>query len=296
MRLYLVDSSIYIFKAWYARRPDQVNLLQQPNQAFIGFTDFVYRLLTERAPMRLVFAFDLGGQHSQRKKLYSNYKANRSSLPEEFRRQFAWCQQWVESLGIASASSEGWEADDVIGSLAALHRSPELPIVILSADKDLTQLVREGDLWCRFFDDIRLDYRAIVKKFGVKPEQIAEQLALTGDKVDNIPGIPQVGLKTAANLLRKFGTLANLRDNLDQVSSMKFRYAGQVQQSLIEHQDSLDLSAQLTRINCDLEEMRAVNIERQPPDKRALSDMMEAQAMDAVRREQWRVYLETQPG
>ena len=113
MRLYLVDSSIFIFKAWYARVPEQVNIRQQSNQAFIGFSDFVYRLLTEQAPSKLVFAFDESLKRSQRKSLYPQYKANRSPTPVELKRQFGWCQQWVDLLGIATVSSDRWEADDL---------------------------------------------------------------------------------------------------------------------------------------------------------------------------------------
>jgi 5'-3' exonuclease len=292
MRLYLIDSSIFIFKAWYAPVPEQVNIHQQSNQAFIGFSDFVYRLLTEKAPSKLVFAFDESLKQSQRKSVYPQYKANRSPAPIELKRQFGWCQQWIDLLGITKVSSDSWEADDLIGTLAALHRSPELSIAILTADKDLTQLIREGDLWWTFFGDKKLDYRGVVKKFGVKPEQIADQLALAGDKVDNIPGIPHVGVKTAANLLRKFGTLEKLRQNLTEVGSMKFRYAGKVQQSLIEHESVLDISSRLTRINCEVEAMREVDIERRKPDKIRLEEMMHEQAMDPVRQQKWDAYLE----
>ena len=294
MRLYLVDSSIFIFKAWFAPVPEQVNLSQQSNQAFIGFSDFVFRLLSERAPRKLVFAFDESLKQSQRKSVYPQYKANRSPAPIELKRQFGWCQQWIELLGISKVSSDSWEADDLIGTLATLHRSSELPIVILSADKDLTQLIREGDLWWTFFADKKLDYRGIIKKFGVKPEQIADQLALAGDKVDNIPGIPHIGVKTAANLLRKFGTLENLRQNLTEVGRMKFRYAGRVQQSLIENESILDISSRLTRINCEVEAMREVDIERKTPDRIQLEQMMIDQAMDSVRRGKWQTYLDAQ--
>ena len=294
MRLYLVDSSIFIFKAWFAPVPEQVNLSQQSNQAFIGFSDFVFRLLSERAPRKLVFAFDESLKQSQRKSVYPQYKANRSPAPIELKRQFGWCQQWIELLGISKVSSDSWEADDLIGTLATLHRSSELPIVILSADKDLTQLIREGDLWWTFFADKKLDYRGIVKKFGVKPEQIADQLALAGDKVDNIPGIPHIGVKTAANLLRKFDTLENLRQNLTEVGRMKFRYAGRVQQSLIENESILDISSRLTRINCEVEAMRGVDIERKTPDRIQLEQMMVDQAMDSVRRGKWQTYLDAQ--
>jgi len=294
MRLYLVDSSIFIFKAWYARVPEQVNIRQQSNQAFTGFSDFVYRLLTEQAPSRLVFAFDQSLKHSQRKSLYPQYKANRSPAPPELKRQFGWCQEWIDALGIANASSDTWEADDLIGTLATLHRSSELAIVILTADKDLAQLIHPGDLWWTFFSDRKLDYKAVIKKFGVKPEQIADQLALAGDKVDNIPGIPHVGVKTAANLLRRFGTIENLRRNLVEVGDMKFRYAGRVQRSLIEHESILDISSRLTRINCAVEAMGDIDTGRKPPDKIRLELMMEDQAMDSQRRQNWQVYLDSQ--
>ena len=293
MRLYLVDSSIFIFKAWYARVPEQVNIRQQSNQAFIGFSDFVYRLLTEQAPSKLVFAFDESLKQSQRKSLYPRYKANRSPTPVELKRQFGWCQQWVDLLGIATVSSDRWEADDLIGTLATLHRSSELPIVILTADKDLAQLIHPGDLWWTFSTDRKLDYKAVEKKYGVRPGQIADQLALAGDKVDNIPGIPHVGVKTAANLLRKFGTLENLRRNLTEVEGMKFRYAGRVQQSLIEHESILDISSRLTRINCEVEAMRDIDTGRKAPDKIQLEAMMDDQAMDPLRRQKWQSYLDS---
>ncbi len=293
MRLYLVDSSIFIFKAWYARVPEQVNIRRQSNQAFIGFSDFVYRLLTEQAPSKLVFAFDESLKQSQRKSLYPQYKANRSPAPVELKRQFGWCQQWVDLLGIATVSSDRWEADDLIGTLATLHRSPELPIVILTADKDLAQLIHPGDLWWPFFTDRKLDYKAVEKKYGVRPGQIADQLALAGDKVDNIPGIPHIGVKTAANLLRKFGTLENLRRNLTEVGGMKFRYAGRVQQSLIEHESILDISSRLTRINCEVEAMRDIDTGRKAPEKIQLEAMMDDQAMDPLRRQKWQSYLDS---
>lgn len=291
MRLYLVDSSIFIFKAWFAQKLAMHNAAGEANHAFIGFSDFVYQLLTEIAPSKLVFAFDESLGQSQRKTIYPDYKANRSPTPEALKRQFGWCQQWVTHLGISKVSSRAWEADDLIGTLATMHRSKELMITILSADKDLTQLIREGDLWWPFYDSRKLDYRAIRKKYGVHPEQIADQLALTGDKVDNIPGIPFVGPRTAANLLHKFENLENLRENLDQVGKMKFRYAARVQESLIENESILDISSQLTAINCSVDGMDEVPIDRGRPMIERLFDMMQEQAMDPMRRQKWENYL-----
>lgn len=287
MRLFLVDSSIFIFKAWYGPNQDSVNLLRQPNQAFIGFSDFVYRLLTEQAPSKIVFAFDESLAQSARKEIYPDYKANRNPAPVELKRQFSWCQQWLDALGISRVSSQQWEADDLIGSLAHYHRRPDLPVAILTADKDLAQLIREQDVWWSYLEDKKLDYRAISKKFGVRPEQIADQLALMGDKVDNIPGIPDVGQKTAARLLKKYQSLDNLRRHLHEVGNMKFRYAARVQRSLIEHQNLLDTNPKLTRINCAITEMQQVDITRRPADAERLEQIMQAQVMDAGRRRRW---------
>jgi 5'-3' exonuclease len=296
MHLFLVDSSIFIFRAWYGPERDRVNLSQQPNQAFVGFSDFVYRLLTEQAPGQLVFAFDESLSSSARKSIYSEYKANRSPAPDDLRRQFAWCRQWIESLGISCVSSNEWEADDLIGSLQHYHGSPQMPVAILTADKDLAQLIGEQDLWWSYLDNIRLDYRAICRKFGVRPQQIAEQLALTGDKVDNIPGIPEIGRKTAARLLKKYDTVENLRLHLDEVGSMKFRYATAVQRSLIEHQALLDISLQLTRINREIVEMQRVEIGRGPAAAEPLERMMQEHGFESPRRDRWRSYLAAQQG
>ncbi len=289
--MFLVDSSIFIFRAWYGPERERVNLEQQPNQAFAGFTDFVYRLLTEQAPRHLVFAFDESRSSSVRKSIYADYKANRSPTPRDLKRQFAWCRQWLEALGISCVSSSQWEADDLIGSLRHYHASAQLPVAILTADKDLAQLIGEHDLWWSYLDNIRLDYRALCRKFGVRPQQIAEQLALTGDKVDNIPGIPEIGRKTAARLLGKYDTLENLRNHLDEVGTMKFRYAASVQRSLIEHQALLDIGLQLTRINCEIEEMRQVEVTRRAAQADVLEVMMREQAFEAPRLKRWRSYL-----
>lgn len=289
MRLFLVDSSIFVFRAWYG--PERVNQAQEPNQAFIGFSDFVYRLLTEQAPSRVVFAFDQSLAQSARREIYPDYKANRSPAPEELKRQFAWCREWIEALGISHVSSLHWEADDLIGSLASYHRNPRQPVAILTADKDLAQLITEGDVWWSYLDNRQLDYRAISKKFGVVPERIAEQLALCGDKVDNIPGVPEVGPKTAAKLLRKYDTLENLCRHLHEVGEMKFRYAARVQQSLIEHRDMLKTYLRLTRINCEIDAMRDVEITRREADPDRLAGMMQSQAMGDARRRRWLDYL-----
>ena len=293
MRLFLVDSSIYVFRAWYGPEPDRLNLNREPNQAFVGFSDFVYRLLTEQAPSHIVFAFDESLATSARRDIYPEYKANRSPAPQELKNQFAWCREWLQALGITCVSSRRWEADDLIGSLAFYHRRDNLPLAILTADKDLAQLIEAEDWWWSYLDDRKMDYRAIRKKFGVRPDQIAAQLALTGDKVDNIPGVPEVGPKTAARLLRRFDTIDNLLHHLDEVGKMKFRYAALVQASLEAQQRQLEINLQLTRINCEIETMQEVAILRGAADPGRLTEMMHEHGFDGARLERWLSYLET---
>ncbi len=287
MRLFLVDSSIYIFKSWYGYPDSLLNTRQQPNNALVGFTDFVYRLLSEQAPSRIVFAFDESLSKGARKQIYPEYKANRPSAPEELKRQFRWCQQWLQALGISWVASQHWEADDLIGSLAHWHKAPGVAVAILTADKDLMQLIGDNDTWWSYLDDRKLDKRAIQKKCGVAPGQIAEWLALTGDKVDNIPGIPLVGPKTATNLLKKFGSIDNLRSQLHEVGNMKIRYAQRVQQSLQENESILDVSPLLTRINCDIEEMKQVNVFRQSINRDVLAELLESHNLGAARTRRW---------
>jgi len=291
--LYLIDSSIYVFNAWFALPASLTNDSGQPNNALLGFSDFVYRFLHQERPQQAVFAFDESLKHSARNEIYPLYKANRSPAPEELRRQFQWCRQFVQALGFSQVASDRHEADDLIGSLAFMHRSAEQRIVLLSADKDLAQLVREHDEWWSFAVGHRLGYLALRKKFGVNPEQIADQLALAGDKVDNIPGIPGIGMTIAGRLLIKFGSLDKLRENIDRVGDMKFRGAGRVMDLLRQHEQVLDISARLTPIDCHVDAMREVSIDRQPADYERLEAMMCEHRLGETRRSRWLELLDS---
>ncbi len=285
--LYLVDSSIYVFRAWFTLPDTLTNVVGQENNAFLGFSDFVYQLLSREQPRRVVFAFDESLEHSQRNDIYPEYKANRAPAPAELKRQFQWCREWVEALGIAQVASKRHEADDLIGSLAQIHRTDDCRIIILTADKDLAQLIRMDDIWWSYASGQQFNYRAWVKRFGVKPEQIADQLAIAGDKVDNIPGIPGIGMTIAARLLTKFEDLPRLRQNLDQVAAMKFRGAKRIMHLLQEHEAILDISSRLTPIDCQVEAMQEVNIERGVADQQRLVEMMDFQQMGQSRQDKW---------
>ena len=286
-KLYLIDSSIYVFRAWFSLPDTIINEDGLANNAFLGFTDFVYQFLHSERPSQLVFTFDESLKHSQRNAIYPDYKANRAAAPEELKRQFRWCRDWLQALGITQVASNLYEADDLIGSLAKIHRAKNFKIVILTADKDLAQLIREHDVWWSFATGQQFSYRALMKKFGVKPEQIADQLALAGDKVDNIPGIPGVGMTIAARLLTKFETLENLRKNLDKVRTLKFRGSERIMNLLKEHDSILDMSSQLTPIDCEIADMEQVDIQQGEVKKESLIDMMKYHRMDRSRQEKW---------
>lgn len=285
--LYLVDSSIYIFKAWYSLPDTLMNRDKQPNNAWLGFVDFMFQFLSAEKPRLLVFAFDESLKVSARKDIYPEYKANRLPAPDELKRQFQWCREWVRALDISEVASDRHEADDLIGSLARYHRDEKTRIVILTADKDLAQLIHEPDLWWSFATGQQFSYRALIKRFGVRPEQIADQLAIAGDKVDNIPGIPGVGMTIAARLLTRFGTLQNLRANLDQVKGMKFRGSERIMNLLKQHEEILDISAQLTPVNCSIEAMQQVKIRTGTADEDAIRAMMAYHQMGETRQHQW---------
>ncbi len=291
-KLYLVDSSIYVFKAWFSLPDSLVNRDQQPNNAWLGFVDFMYQFLSAEKPSQLVFAFDESLHYSARKEIYPQYKANRAAAPEELKRQFQWCRQWVRALGISEVASDRHEADDLIGSLASYHRDAQTRIVILTADKDLAQLIGEDDLWWSYATGQRLNYRALIKRFGVRPEQIADQLAIAGDKVDNIPGIPGIGMTIAGRLLTKFGDLQNLRNNLQEVKKMKFRGSERIMNLLQQHESILDISAQLTPIDCAIPEMQQVSTQLTKPDRDALQEMMEYHQMGSVRQQKWQQLID----
>jgi 5'-3' exonuclease len=270
------------------------NAQGEPNNAWLGFVDFVYRFLNAENPRQLVFAFDESLKTSARNDIYPEYKANRAPAPVELKRQFAWCRAWIEALGISQVASDRHEADDLIGSLARFNRELGDEIIILTADKDLAQLIREPDTWWSYATGQRLNYKSLIKRFGVRPEQIADQLALAGDKVDNIPGIPGIGMAIAARLLTRFDTLDNLRANIDQVGKMKFRGAQRVMKLLREHGNILDISSMLTPINCQIDAMREVSTGRRRPDLDRLEQIMQEQNMGSARCNKWLTWIETQ--
>jgi 5'-3' exonuclease len=287
--IYLVDASVFIFRAYYSVPLEFADRDGNPVNAVHGFARFLGDLLERESPSHIAVAFDESLEQSYRNEIYPAYKANREPAPAELKRQFGLCREVVRALGIADFGSSRYEADDIIGTLATRARVAGRPVTIVSRDKDLTQLVSGDDVYWDAVADVRYGYHDIEERFGVRPERMADFLALMGDAVDNIPGVPGVGRKTAATLLKHFDTLPGVYDNLAEIPKLKFRGAVFVAQSLAEHRDAAFLSRQLTGIACDMPlDARADDLETRPPDLAATDEFYERLGFGRLLREQAR--------
>lgn len=274
--VYLIDASIFVFRAWHAVPNTLVDGDGNPVNALHGFARFIGDVLEQVKPKHLGVAFDTSLRNSFRNQIYPAYKANREAPPQELKRQFALCRQTCEALGVACFSSLEYEADDIIGTLATRMRAQGKQIVLLSRDKDLTQLIRPGDVYWDYLGEKRYQYADIPQKFGVLPERMACYLAIMGDAVDNIRGVPGVGPKTASMLLKHFESLTHLYDNLDQILTLKLRNAGFVVSQLRDHKESALLARRLTEITCDMPlEAELATLARRQPDLMRLHNLYE---------------------
>jgi 5'-3' exonuclease len=272
--VWLVDASIYVFRPWFIRQPITLDSHGQPINAVLGFLRFVYNLLHTEQPQRIAFAFDISLQTSTRKTIYPDYKANRTPAPIELKQQFQLCRDFLDALGIVQAASPHFEADDVIGTWVKQQRSNGKACMIISGDKDLAQLVGAGDIWWDYGKRTPLPSGGVKKEFGVWPAQIPDQLALAGDVADNIPGIPGVGMSTAAKLLQKFSSVEVLLARIPDIEKMKTRGAKRLQELVEEHQATVRLARQLTEIYCDVPDVPQ-NLQRKDKDLLQLQALCE---------------------
>ncbi len=230
---------------------DMVDKDGRPVNALYGFARFLGDFMEQVNPEHIAVCFDEGKSESFRTEIYPQYKANRDPAPEELKRQFSQCRRFTRALGIMEIGSPRYEADDLIGTLVEHGRTVNRPSTIITRDKDLAQLVSKDDVFWDFAGKGKIRYNEIRGVFGVHPEQIADFLALAGDAVDNIKGVPGVGKKTATVLLERFGSLDGIYDNLDNVHEVNVRGAKTLGEKLTTYRDDAILSRKLTGIACD---------------------------------------------
>ncbi|EEB79883.1 5'-3' exonuclease, N-terminal resolvase-like domain family [marine gamma proteobacterium HTCC2148] len=253
-RVWLLDSSIYIFRAWFSM-PDQWHTADGMSlNAVYGYAsflcDFVKR--TRQSPW-LAAAFDESLGSCFRNELYPGYKASRTLPDEALAFQLRACRTLTDLCGIPSYGGERYEADDYLATLARLARTKKLSTTVVTRDKDLGQLlVENSDQWWDFASDQTLDRAAFQARFGVPPDQFADYLGLVGDSVDDIPGVPGVGAKTAAAVISSLGGLDDIERNIDSVAALPLRGASRIKDRLQEHWPQALLSRELARLQSEI--------------------------------------------
>jgi DNA polymerase-1 len=220
--LYLIDGSSYIFRAFYGVRQFLSNSKGMPTNALYGFVTMLQKVVREEQPDYLAVVFDTK-EKTFRHDMYPDYKGNRDEAPDDLKPQFPYFTPVVEAFNIVSLKQDGFEADDIIGTLAKQGDAAGLEVVIVSGDKDMMQLVTPNVHMLDTMKAKRFEAKDVIEKFTVPPDKVIEVMGLMGDSSDNIPGVAGVGPKTAGDLINKFGSIKNLYDEIDKIDKVKLR-------------------------------------------------------------------------
>lgn len=272
--LVLVDGSSYLYRAYHAL-PPLTNSKGQPTGAVKGVVNMMRRLLKDYPLSPIAVIFDAKGK-TFRDDMYAEYKANRPPMPDDLRPQVQPIHDIVQAMGLPLFVIDGVEADDVIGTLARQATEQQMPVVISTGDKDMAQLVNEHVTLVNTMTETVLDIPGVNAKYGFGPELMIDYLALMGDKVDNIPGVPGVGEKTAQGLIQGLGGLDAIYADLEKVRTLSFRGAKTMPEKLIEHREMAYLSYRLATIKTDVElAIAPESIHRGQPDNNRLRDLFE---------------------
>ena len=266
--LHLIDGSAFIFRAYHALPPLTRKSDGLPVGAVAGFCNMLQRYVENNigpdAPTHVAVIFDHSGK-TFRNDMYDLYKANRSATPEDLIPQFPLTRTATRAFNVACKEVEGFEADDIIATLACRAREAGGACTIISSDKDLMQLVGGGVVMLDAMKNKVIDYDGVVEKFGVAPERVVDVQALAGDSVDNVPGAPGIGIKTAALLINEYGSLEELLDRAGEIKQPKRR------ESLVDNRAQIELSKQLVQLECDMElDFSIEDLEVRDPDPQEL--------------------------
>ena len=263
----LVDGSSFLFRAFHALPPLN-NSIGQPTGAILGVANMLRKMLDDYPTPYFIVVFDAPGK-TFRDALFADYKANRPPIPDDLRTQIKPLHDLIRAMGLPLLVESGVEADDVIGTLSRMAASEDLRVVISTGDKDMAQLVNDQVTLENTMSDTRLDSDGVLKKFGVRPDQIIDYLALMGDTSDNIPGVPKVGPKTAAKWLSEYDTVEKLIACADDIK-------GKVGEYLRASLDQIPLSQQLTTIKCDVPlAVGMQDLKRTAPDLKRLRALLQ---------------------
>ena len=271
----LVDGSGYIFRAFHGlpmmNRPDGT-----PINAVFGFTKMLMKLMQDLNPSYVAVIFD-AGRTTFRNEIYPDYKANRSEPPEELVPQFALVRQATDALNLPMIEMPGFEADDIIASFAKLAAEAKTDCLIVSSDKDLMQLVQPHVQMLDPMKQRPIGEAEVFEKFGVSPDKVIDVQALAGDSTDNVPGVPGIGVKTAAELINQFGSLEILLEQAETIKQPKRR------QNLIEFAEQARISRQLVALKNDVTLPYSLEgLKRPETDQEKLVDFLRAQGFNSL--------------
>ena len=282
--LFLIDGNSLAYRAFFALPESIATSTGVPTNAIFGFASMLVKILTDYGPKATVVVWDAGS--SGRKELYSEYKAQRSSRPDLLKEQWPHLAPLVSAFGYRNLSVEGFEADDVIASIAERAKTAEPPVdvMIVTGDRDAYQLVDDRVrimTTSRGITDTRVyDRDGVIERYGIPPELVPDFIGLKGDTSDNIPGVPGIGDKTAADLLQRFGSLEGVLDSIDEISGAKRK------QNLIEHADAARVSKELATAQREIPlELDVAEFVSAPPDRSRLREVFrEFELRDPLRR------------
>ena len=249
--LILIDGSSYLYRAFHAY-PGTMSNGDIPTNAVYGVVNMLRSMMRQFASDRIAVIFDAKGK-TFRDDMYPEYKANRPPMPDDLRCQIEPLHNVIRAMGLPLISIPGVEADDVIGTLASQASAMGMPVLISTGDKDMAQLVDDNVTLINTMTNVVMDREGVIEKFGIPPELIIDYLALMGDKVDNIPGVPGVGDKTATALLQGIGSIEKLYQNLDDIAALGFRGSKTMAKKLIDNKDNAEMSYELATIKLDVE-------------------------------------------
>ncbi|MGF1686931.1 DNA polymerase I [Photobacterium japonica] len=249
--LILIDGSSYLYRAFHAY-PGTMSNGEIPTNAVYGVVNMLRSMMRQFASDRIAVVFDAKGK-TFRDDMYPDYKANRPPMPDDLRCQIEPLHNVIRAMGLPLICIPGVEADDVIGTLAYQASQQGMPVLISTGDKDMAQLVDDNVTLINTMTNVVMDREGVIEKFGIPPELIIDYLALMGDKVDNIPGVPGVGEKTATALLQGIGGLSTLYERLDDIAALGFRGSKTMAKKLIDNKDNAMLSYELATIKLDVE-------------------------------------------
>jgi len=276
--IYLIDGTAYIHRAFHAIR----NLSTSrgfPTNAVFGFTRMLIKLMNEKKPEYAAMVFDAKGP-TFRHELYDDYKANRPPMAEDMAVQIPWIKKVTRGFNIRVFEKQGFEADDIIATMASEAEKQGFDVVMVTGDKDFIQLITPHICVWDPMKDVYLDYAGVMEKYGIEPHRMLDVQAFSGDSADNIPGVPGIGPKTALDLIRRFQSLEGVYENIDSVT------AKGTKKKLIEFKEQAFLSRDLVRIRSDVPikyELESLKIG--PPDNRVLAQVFKELEFRALQKE-----------